>query len=240
MDIELLKKYYNYPVNLFDNTDSTNAYALKLIKEGAEHGTIVAAESQTQGRGRMGRKFYSPRGGLYMSLVLDFPPERAGELTTLCAVATANSVKKLYNIDCSIKWVNDLLLYGKKFCGILCEGIPQLRKSVAGIGINIGENEFPADINAVSLNIPKEHQQKERLCADIALNIINNIPLMPKHMEEYRKKLSTLEQKIYFTYKGTAMHGIAKDVDDTGALLVETSSGIIRLFSGEVSVKTEP
>ncbi len=238
MNYAILHRYYSYKAYLFNETDSTNDFAMELAKNGAEHGTIVAADIQKKGRGRMGRRFYSPYGGLYFSLILDFPPERAGEITTLCAVETAKSIKSMYNISCSIKWVNDLLFNNKKVCGILCEGIPQIKKSVAGIGINIGENSFPEQINAASLNIPEDKQRKEELCAKICSGILKNIDRMPEHMDTYRSLLETLNKSVKFTYKGEEISGLARDVDDTGALIVETDKGVLRVFSGEASVKT--
>lgn len=238
MDAAILQRYYKYPAYVFKEIDSTNAFALNIVKKGAAHATLVVADKQTNGRGRMNRKFYSPSGGLYFSLILDFPPEKAGELTTLCAVETAKAIKRMYDIGCSIKWVNDLFADGKKVCGILCEGIPQLNKSVAGIGINIGKNSFPEHINAASLNIDQNKQRKEELCAKICKGILKNIEKIPAHMDTYRSLLMTLNKPISFTYKGKEMYGVALDADDTGALIVKTDEGVLRLFSGEVSVKT--
>ncbi|NLJ64056.1 MAG: biotin--[acetyl-CoA-carboxylase] ligase [Christensenellaceae bacterium] len=238
MDIELLKKLYHYPVYGYDIVDSTNKIALDMAKSCAVHGSLIVADSQTVGRGRLGRSFYSPEGGLYMSIVLDMNPQFAGEITTLCAVAVCIAAKKLLNIELKIKWVNDCLYENKKVCGILCEGLPQMGKCVAGIGININREEFPSDISEKAGSIIVDENKREELCAYIANYVVNEIHNIPKHMAEYKKRLITLNKKVYFTFEGKNIEGIAIDIDDTGALIVNTESGIIKLISGEVSVRT--
>ncbi|HHU03181.1 MAG TPA: biotin--[acetyl-CoA-carboxylase] ligase [Christensenellaceae bacterium] len=237
MDIELLKKLYSYPVYGYSIVDSTNKIALDMAKSGVVHGSLIVADSQTSGRGRHGRSFFSPKGGIYMSIVLDMNPQFAGEITTLCAVAVCLAASKLLNIELKIKWVNDCLYENKKVCGILCEGLPQMGKCVAGIGVNINREEFPSDINEKAGSIYIGDNEREELCAYIANYVINGTKNIPNHMAEYKKRLITLNKKVFFTYKGENTHGIAIDVDNTGALIVETETRRIRLISGEVSVR---
>lgn len=238
MYIGILKKLYPYPVYGYDTVDSTNKIALDMAKSGAAHGSLIVADSQTVGRGRLGRSFYSPKGGLYMSIVLDMNQQFTGEITTLCAVAVCLAAKKLLNIELKIKWVNDCLYENKKVCGILCEGLPQMGKCVAGIGININRKEFPSDISEKAGSIIVDENKREELCAYIANYVVNEMHNIPKHMAEYKKRLITLNKKVYFTFEGKNIEGIAIDIDDTGALIVNTESGIIKLISGEVSVRT--
>ena len=107
-----------------EETDSTNRVAKELARQGAKHGTAVLARRQSAGRGRMERRFFSPEGGLYLSVILrpDIPPEDLPLMTPMAATAVWRAVEKLTGICLGIKWVNDLYLGDKKVCGILCEG----------------------------------------------------------------------------------------------------------------------
>ena len=133
--------------------DSTNAYAKTLLKEGREPPFLVTAESQTMGRGRLGKRFFSPQGGLYMSLALKYSGSE--EKTTLAAAA---AVCRMLERHCDgrpqIKWVNDILVDGKKVCGILCEAVcgptGRIGAVIVGVGVNTGQCPFPEDIRDIA------------------------------------------------------------------------------------------
>ena len=136
-------------------TASTNLDARRWLQDGAAHGSLVAADRQTAGRGRLGRSFASADGGLYMSVVIksDLP---AGVLTTLCAVAVRRAIQELTGKTADIKWVNDLQIDGKKICGILCEGVWQGDRPlgvIAGIGLNICQREFPEALRDIAASL---------------------------------------------------------------------------------------
>ncbi|MCF0237019.1 MAG: biotin--[acetyl-CoA-carboxylase] ligase [Sphaerochaetaceae bacterium] len=118
---------------VFEELDSTNNYLKALVREGASTGTCVWAKKQTSGRGRLGRSFVSPEGGVYLSLVLP-KGENPFTITAKAGVAVKRTIEKVCNKKCSLKWVNDVLLNNKKVCGILAEGV--LDKVVLGIGVN--------------------------------------------------------------------------------------------------------
>ena len=131
-------------VIVLDEVDSTNNYAKKLAAQGALHGTVVAAERQTGGKGRLGRSFSSPKGtGLYMSVIIrpECSVETASLITSAVSVAAAEAVEELCGGRVDIKWVNDLLAGGRKLCGILAEGVlreGRVQSVILGIGINTG------------------------------------------------------------------------------------------------------
>ena len=139
----------------FESLDSTNNYLKKLAAEGAAEGTVVIADEQTAGRGRMGRSFASVAGcGIYMSMLLrpaDCTPDCAQSLTAVCAVAVCRAIEKVCGRAPGIKWINDLYLRGKKICGILCESSVKNGKvdyAVLGIGLNVTTRieDFPEEL----------------------------------------------------------------------------------------------
>ena len=242
-DLALLQSLLpDTPIQAPEETSSTNTDARRWLQNGAAHGSLVAADRQTAGRGRLGRSFASAGGGLYMSVVIksDLP---AGVLTTLCAVAVRRAVKALTGITADIKWVNDLQVNGKKICGILCEGVWQgdrLLGVIAGIGLNICQREFPEGLRDIAASLyPDGHSPVDpaRFCAAIWKEIFTLLPLAPAHMAEYRQACLTLGQRVYWENAAGRREGIARDADDTGALLIDTAEGPVVLAAGEVSVR---
>lgn len=230
------------PLRAPEETLSTNSDAREWLLRGAQHGSLVTADRQTAGRGRLGRAFASQQGGLYMSIVLksDLP---AGVLTTLCAVAVRRAVIDLTGKTPGIKWVNDLQLDSKKICGILCEGVWQgerLLGVIAGIGLNVCQREFPEALRDIAASLYPEGVSPipvERFTAAIHQNVMSLLKTAPEHMEEYRCACVTLGQRVRWQTSAGWREGTALDVDDTGALLIEADGGQITLAAGEVSLK---
>ena len=134
----------------YDTVDSTNNVCKALAAQGLDS-TAVIARAQTAGKGRLGRSFQSPEGGLYLSaLWQDCPAGQLLTVTPLAAVAVCRAVESLCGTDCGIKWCNDVVLHGKKLCGILTESslLPDGSAAwlVVGIGVNVGQASFPPDI----------------------------------------------------------------------------------------------
>ena len=125
----------------YETVGSTNTELTELIRQGAAEGTVVLARQQTAGRGRMGRSFQSPAGlGLYGSVLLRSSPEDAPRIPALAATAVRRAIRRSCGLSCGIKWPNDLVLSGRKVCGILAEALPGPEGSlwvVVGIGINV-------------------------------------------------------------------------------------------------------
>ena len=144
--------------------DSTNRYLKELAATGAPEGTVVIANKQSAGRGRLGRSFFSPEEkGIYMSILLrpEIELERAVLITSMAAVAVARAVERVSTIPAQIKWVNDIFINRKKVCGILTEAGINTEKgsldyAVLGIGVNVGSMEFPAELKEIATSVSNE------------------------------------------------------------------------------------
>lgn len=223
-------------------THSTNTDARAWLLRGAAFGSLVTAQHQTGGRGRMGRVFVSQPGGLYMSVIL--PPDHpAGQVTTLCAVAVRRAVQQLSGISLDIKWVNDLLLGDKKVCGILCEGVwegNQCLGIIAGIGLNVCQTSFPEELAPIVRSLYPNGQPPcdiAHFAAAIHREIMALLPESPAHMAEYRTHCLTLGRQIWWQQGDTIRTGFAQTTDDDGGLIVQTDAGVITISAGEVSVR---
>ena len=227
------------PVQALGQVDSTNL----RLKEWARAGEIrapyvLAADSQTAGRGRLGRTFVSPPGtGLYMSVLL-CPPESTdpGLVTILAAVSVCRAVEEETGLRLQIKWVNDLFLRGKKVCGILAEKISE--GIVLGIGVNIltPPGGFPeAAGNAGALDRPVD---RFRLSGAIARKVLLGAknPGDPAVLAYYRARMFLLGQTISFTEDGLQKSARVTGVSDDGGLVVEGTDGQKVLRTGEVSI----
>lgn len=241
--------------------DSTNNAAKKRIGEKQEMPFLVVSESQTGGRGRMGRSFYSPSGsGIYMTLALrpDLDVSRSVLMTTAASVAVCRGIREVLGLECTIKWVNDIYLKGKKVCGILTEGITNFETGlvdalVIGIGINyrIPEGRFPKELEEIAgtlLNedFPSGHSpSRNQLVGSIADHLISLIDDLDSRefMKEYRQRSQVLGKEIRFVdgtqRGGRSQEGTVVDIDNNGGLIIRTRDGDkIILNSGEITVRT--
>ncbi len=222
---------------------STNDRAKELAASGVRD-VCVVADSQTCGRGRMGRSFFSPPGtGLYVSFVL--PPEDLSMLTVSAAVFTARAVEKTIGTQVGIKWVNDLLLCGKKICGILAEGVfcpgEGIPYAVVGIGINVLKADFPESIRETAGDIESLSgikPDKEELLSRLIAEFENGAHASRRDiLGEYRSRSVVLGKEIR-VFRGTESYAAtALSVDDNGGLWVSREGERILLQSGEVSIR---
>ncbi len=225
---------------------STNTTARALAAAGAPEGTVVVAESQTAGRGTRSRLFFSPQGGVYMSVILR-PREADGCLITSCAaVAVARAIERLCPLNVHIKWVNDLYVGGKKLCGILTEAgfTPDntLDYVVLGIGVNVAAVEFPADIAGIATSLGNEGCAVDRnaLIAAILEEWEHAYATIGSgdFLAESRARSCVLGQRVTVTRGDEQFSATARDINSRGHLLVETDTGeTITLHSGEVSIR---
>ena len=160
----------------FFRTDSTNAVAMKLAAEGAPHGTVVVAEEQTAGRGRLGRSWYSEKSsGIYTSVILRPPlaPSAAPVLTLMAGLAAQKAVSSATGLAADIRWPNDLLLNGKKVCGILTEmnaEVDRLHAVVLGIGMNVNNTSLPPPLDSIATSLSLEaHRGVSRVQVFVSL-----------------------------------------------------------------------
>ncbi len=243
----------------YSHLPSTNTAAKEWAEE-LPDAAVILAVSQSAGRGRLGRSFYSPNAtGLYMSLFLrrPIPPMLAPRLTTIAAVATAHAIEHRIGRRVDIKWVNDLYMDGRKVCGILTEGAidPQssaLRYTVIGIGVNLTppEGGFPVELSNIACAILPHCEDVSTLRAALAADILNELlPLLTTAMpggckelsvwQDYRDRCILLGRPItVHRGDGSAISAVAQDLDRDYRLLVRyEDGGTDALDSGEVSVK---
>ena len=258
LSVQGLAPFLNKPdipnkIIVHDVLGSTNEHAKELARSGTEHGTIVIAERQTDGKGRHGRKFFSPPGhGIYMSLILDpkslcFPQMLT---TPFAAVAVCEAIEAVSDTRPLIKWVNDILIDRKKVCGILTEAVilPNDSRSqmlVLGIGINfsVPETGFPEDLSRIAGSVfmsPDPPVTREVLAAEIINRVLDPREMRDSRgiIREYKRRLMMIGEKIMVIGMGESYGAKAIDIDDAGRLIVENSSGeLIFLSSGEISVR---
>lgn len=204
-------------------TDSTNERARELANAGAPHGTLVTAGEQTAGRGRQGRAWaMPPGGGVLMSLVLG---EWSAALPLAAAVATCEALP----LPARIKWPNDIWIGGRKVAGILVETRPQDEWAVLGIGVNVGARELTA--GATSLGLEGVDVEAEEVLADL-LEALERWLRRPTAdvLAAWRERDALVGSEV----RWAEGRGTATGVDETGALLVTTTTGQIALHAGEV------
>ncbi len=231
-------------------TSSTNTYAKALAADGAAHGTVVAADTQTEGKGRLGRHFESPSGkGLYMSVIIrpKFDISYAPLITSAAAVSAAEAVEKLCGCDVSIKWVNDLYMNGRKICGILTEASLNLEMNmpdhaVIGIGINVLHSEFPDELKQRATTVEDESGRKidrNKLCGEILGRLEYYLDHIENHghLDEYRRREMLTGNMITANIGSETVIGRATGIDDNANLIVELGDGTRRnLISGEANL----
>ena len=236
------------PLVVLPETGSTNDDAKALAREGPDSPVLIAASRQTAGRGRRGRTFLSPEGGLYMSLLIPLavPAAEAVGATGCAAVAACRAVEECAGLPARIKWVNDILVnsggVSGKAAGILCETAGDGSFLVIGIGVNTGPAPLleGADYPALSLSRPGRSAEPELLCAALAdgfLKLAADGFDFRSVAEEYRSRSAVLGKEIVFLRDGTEKSGIAEAVLDDGSLLVRCADGPAVLNSGAISVR---
>ena len=224
----------------YESTPSTNAEAKKMILNGAREGVFLA-KKQTAGRGRLGRSFFS-ENGIFMSIII--APEKIpfdpGFLTSAVAAATCRAITEK-GFPIGIKWINDLLLDGKKICGILTEAVSFGSETLAyivGIGINTGENEFPEDIQEIAGTLPLNETEKNNLIFSVLSNIDAIFSEEQASILSYLKQKSVVLGKLVRFYGAEEGEGLALDLDTNGGLIVSVNQNQkFILTGGEISVR---
>lgn len=239
-----------------EQVDSTNTYAKQLAMAGAPDGTVVAADCQTAGRGRMDRRFESPAGqGIYLTALLrpDLPPERLMPVTALAGVAVCQAVEEVCGVRLQLKWPNDPILNGKKLSGILTElsleaETGRMQYLVVGIGLNVGQTEedFPPELREVATSLRRElgtAVSRPALAAaeiralDRLYEALRRGDLRP-YLEAYRRDCVNLGRTVRLKGPAGEETATAVGIDEDFGLVVEDSMGKQRTIrSGEVSVR---
>ncbi len=237
-------------IYVYDTIDSTNDEAKRHWKESKKAPCLFVSEGQTEGRGRRGRSFYSPKGtGIYMSLLMQpsVRLEDAVHITTATSVAVANCIRFHAGVEVGIKWVNDLYIGDKKVCGILTEAIMDPDSTnppaiVVGIGINLCTDFFPEELQQIAGNIGTVSKDFDKniliaAIADSVLTYAQNIKDC-SYVEEYRKMSVVLGKEIRYNEGGTLVKAKALDIDSEGGLVVELENGTVNVLkTGEITVR---
>jgi BirA family biotin operon repressor/biotin-[acetyl-CoA-carboxylase] ligase len=240
-------------IQVFQETSSTNDVVERLARDGVGQGTVVFAESQTKGRGRLGRKWVSAAGkGLWFSVLLrpELRPQDATQLTIIAATALARALRT-YELSPLIKWPNDILIGQRKLAGVLTElaaEIDRIRYVILGIGMNVNStlSDFPPDVRGVATSLRIETGAPVRR-AELAAAVLRELDSdydrlcrgdFPNIADEWARQCATLGQRVTIRVGDRAVHGQAEALDDSGALLLRTAHGHLeRIVGGDVTLE---
>ncbi|MBP5495168.1 MAG: biotin--[acetyl-CoA-carboxylase] ligase [Lachnospiraceae bacterium] len=238
-------------IDILDEIDSTNEEAKRRIKDGASADFVLVARKQTAGKGRKGRSFYSPKDtGIYLTFThfTDEAAEDVLKVTVATSVIAAKTIKDTLNINCGIKWVNDLYHNGKKVSGTLCEYIfkgtyeNEQNAVIVGIGINLSTEDFPEEISdkAGSLTANNDNIFYDEIVSGISngLNSFFKDCNLNYYLPLYKELSIVLGKEVELSDAlGVAGRGRVIDFDDNGAIILETKNGEKKTFdSGEISL----
>ena len=242
-------------IDVRDSVTSTNTVLKAIAEQGGAEGMVLIAQQQTQGKGRLGRTFLSPKGtGLYISILLrpKFSAEESLCVTTAAAVAVAEAIDSVTGKHAMIKWVNDVYLKGRKVCGILTEASVDFENSglnyaIVGIGVNVQEppGGFAPEIRDVAGALYKE-EVPAGVRTQLAAEILNRFFGFYDHltqrtfMDAYRERSLLTGMEVTFAQGDTVKEGLVLGVDDEARLQVRLPNGEEKLFSaGEVNIKKD-
>ena len=227
---------------------STHDLARQLAQAGAPEGTVVLAGRQTGGRGRLGRSFISPRGGLYFTIVLRPPLEHLRPLPIISALAVARGLEQVTGLSTALKWPNDVLVGGRKICGILMESElagEAVNHVLLGIGVNVNTDmsAYP-EIAAIATSAAAEagrEVSREALAAAV-LNELETLYLAARAgqrvQDEWRARLDTLGRQVRVTCGQAVEEGLAEDVDSDGSLIQRRPDGSrVAIAAGDVTLR---
>jgi len=241
-------------IRVFEQTTSTNDVIEKLARDGVKEGVVVFAESQTKGRGRLGRKWISPaHKGLWFSILLrpDLRPQEATQLTVASATALRRAIAIETGLKPEIKWPNDILIGGKKVAGILTElsaEVDRVKYVILGIGIdvNLDAGEFPADLKKIATSLKIESGEKNSR-AELAAAILRELDFdyariregkFSEIADEWEERCVTIGKNVTVQIGDRKIRGHAESLDDDGALLLRTEHGRLeRITGGDVTLE---
>ncbi len=240
-------------IHLLNTVDSTNDYAKMLAKQDAPEYTLVVADTQTHGKGRMGRVFSSPSGtGIYMSFILrpKTSLETAQLITSCVAVAISKAIDTLCNCSSKIKWVNDIFLNDKKISGTLTEGAINFENgsfeyAIVGIGINVRsvKNIFDGELSSIATSIEDETGLKisrSRLIAEVFNNVYLQLQSIDEKsfIKEYKKRSLIVGKDVIVSENGQEVFAKAIGIDKTAGLIVQFEDGSTKVLnSGEARIR---
>ena len=241
-------------IRVFEETTSTNDVIEKLARDGVKEGVVVFAESQTKGRGRLGRKWMSPtHKGLWFSILLrpELSPQETTQLTVASATALRRAIKNVTSLSAEIKWPNDLLIGGKKVVGILTEmsaEVDRVRHVILGIGVDVNQDaaEFPPELRKIATSL-KIESGEEISRAELATEILRELDAdyaricggkFSQLADEWETGCATIGKNVSVQMGARLVRGCAEALDDDGALLVRSEHGHLeRVIGGDVTLE---
>ncbi|MCF6268357.1 MAG: biotin--[acetyl-CoA-carboxylase] ligase [Melioribacteraceae bacterium] len=249
MDIKLKTNFIGTNFIFYDEVDSTNEQLLKDTSI-SNHGTVLFADNQVKGRGRLDREWISDKhNSLTFSILLteNLSANNINLINLAASVAVAQSLENLYQLDVRLKWPNDVLIKTRKVCGILVESVSKgdtVERLVIGIGVNVNQPIFEGKFNVPPTSIRKEAgkvSSRERLIAEI-LNeferILKKIRKDPDSvLNSWRSRCKMIGERIKVVDGETATYGIFEDIDDKGFLLLNDRDGVKKIFNGDVTLR---
>ena len=223
-------------IHHFQEISSTMDVARELARKGAQEGTIVIAETQSQGRGRLSREWFSPKGGIYFTIILrpKISPINAPRLNLMASVAVAKAIRKLFGLKAELKWPNDVLIAGRKVCGILAEmeaEIDAVNFVNLGVGINANFSVSQFEERATSLQDELGREVSRREFLNSVLTEIDKQQsslIRVDLLEEWKNLSATLNKDVRIIAPGEEITGRAIDIDTDGALVVKDKDGSLR------------
>ncbi|MGB2866839.1 MAG: biotin--[acetyl-CoA-carboxylase] ligase [Bacteroidota bacterium] len=235
---------------VFETIDSTNTCAKTLTQAGADEGAVVIADFQTNGRGRQGRPWVSLAGtGLLFSVILRpiLPKEKAGFLAFFAAVSIARAVEAATKLTAECKWPNDVLLGGKKCCGLLLENSVQndrVESSILGIGLNVNQQAFEGELagRATSLRIETGKEfDRIRLFRELLMELDSTYWKIKEGqfdwvLEEWNSRCLMFGRPVSLSHANQTVSGIAVELSADGGLVLETSRGRATYYAGDVTM----
>ena len=260
LDISLLRERLRgfkagFPLHYLASVDSTNAVGMRLVREGATEGTIVLADCQTAGRGRLQRGWQSPPGcNLYFSLILRPKIEmaKAAQITFLTGVAVADALASFCPEGVEIKWPNDVLINGRKVCGILSELKSEKggMAAVVGVGINVNmkKGDFAVEYRQIATSLLEEsgrrHSREDVLCS-FCTHFQRWYELFLEEgfgplRQAWLARTKMVGRKVRVLFGNEAREGVVSGLDEDGALLLADSAGVIeRIIAGDATIVKE-
>ena len=241
-------------VHHFDSIDSTNRHAMELARRGASEGEVVVAETQTAGRGRLGRAFFSPAGvSFYGSIVLrpNIPPARAPQITLVAGLAVAATVERYAKVRPALKWPNDVRLGDRKVCGILTEMECEADRVLfvvcgPGVNLNVRAEDFPDELRSIATSILAATGRS----VDRAAFAADLFAAFERHYDDFLTRGLRALRDLWNSYSmlngewvtvegpGESVDGRVLGIDDEGALTLESSAGtMVRAIAGDVTLR---
>ena len=242
-------------IRYFTEVDSTNTIAKTLAEQGVEEGTVVIAETQTSGRGRLGRRWESPKGGIWLSIILkpELKVKELVKLNLLASVAVAKTIREEFRLNAEVKWPNDVLINWRKVCGILAEAVTKRDRAkhiIVGIGINANfdPTALPENLRTTATSL-KEILRREIDREIFICNLLKEFEFYYENfkkgkisliLSEWKKLSCILNRKVQVSCCGEKIEGIAYDIDENGWLIIKLRNGTVKkIFSADVTLRVE-